>query len=470
VNTASSTPLPESFARLRVVVLGLAREGTALARYLCRHGARVTVSDTKGREQLADQLASLRGLDVRESLGGHRPELLDADIVFVSPGIPPTIPFLAEARRRGIRLSSSTEIVLTRSAAPVIGITGSSGKSTTTSLVGEILRASGCRTWVGGNIGRPLVGELDEIAPGDRVALELSSFQLEGLPVSPPIACVLNLAPDHLDRHRTMDAYREAKLSILRCQSPADVAVLNLDDAGVVGMAAATPGQRRWFSLSQEPAADGAFLRLDRLVIRAGGSEGAICRRHEVRLRGAHNVANLLAACVAAEAAGGTIEAMRQVALSFAGVAHRLQVVGQKRGHTFVDDSIATSPTRSLAALAAFEPPIVLLAGGRHKNLPLSDWARTVCERVEQIVLFGEAADVLGAAIEDACRDLGAGAQGLLVHRVSSLEAALALAVNVAPESSVVLLSPACTSFDTFRDYGERGDRFAQLVSEIKES
>ncbi len=454
------TTLPE-LAGQRATIIGLAREGTALARYLARHGAQVTVSDIKPADQLRDRIAALGDAPVRLVLGGHPPDILDADMVYVSPGVPPDAPILVEGRRRGLRLSSATELFLARCRAPVVGVTGSSGKTTTTSLVGEMLRRSGWQTWVGGNIGRPLIEDVDEIQPDHRVVLELSSFQLENLPMSPHVAVVLNLTPDHLDRHPSFEAYRAAKLSILRHQTAGDVAVMNLDDPHTWGLAGEVRGSALWFSLMKEPQGDGGFLRDGQLLIRRAGETWVICAADEVRLRGRHNLGNILAACLASGAVGATVEAMAETARTFAGVPHRLELVAELDGLQFINDSIATSPARSMAAIRAFDQPIVLLAGGRHKNLPLDEWAQAVRQKVAHLILFGEAAPLLEEAV------LSAGSPGPAVHRAGTLGAAVRLAVEVAPPGAVILLAPACTSFDAYEDYVKRGEHFRELVVQI---
>lgn len=444
----------------RATILGLAREGTALARYLARHGVDVTVSDMRSADELAPQIQSLAGLDVRYALGGHPPEILETDVVYVSPGIPPSAPPVVAARHRAVRLSSATELFFQLCPAPIIGITGSSGKTTTTTLVGEMLRASSRRTWVGGNIGHPLVGDLDEIAPEDCVVAELSSFQLETLPVSPHIAVLLNLTPDHLDRHATFADYRAAKLSILRHQSGRDAAILNYDDPLTSTLSSETQAQVYGFSLHEALAGAGAFVRDTILTLRLDDRELPLLPASELGLRGAHNVANVLAAALASALEGADRHQIADVARDFTGVAHRLEIVAEGRGLTFVNDSIATSPARSRAGLLAFERPVILLAGGRHKSLPLDDWAELVRQGVRTLVVFGEAAAVL----EDAVRS--AGAPPPEIRCADNLDDAFAAAVRDADRGSVILLSPACTSFDAFDDYTKRGEAFRELVRE----
>jgi len=449
------------FAGLRVTIIGLAREGTALARFLARKGAVVTASDIKPASELGKSLAALEGLPIRYVLGGHPEEILEADVVFVSPGVRPDAPIIVEARRRGVPLSSETALFFQLCPAPIIGITGSSGKTTTVSLTGEMLKASGFRTWVGGNIGCPLIEKVEEMRPEDRVVLELSSFQLENMTQSPHVAAVLNLTPDHLDRHPSFEAYREAKLSILRYQGPEDMAILGYDDPETRSMAGICRGKVLFFSLAC-PQEEGAFLRGDELVLRLRGEEERICAAGEVKLRGRHNLANVLAACLASGALGALPQAMAHVARSFRGVEHRLELVRELGGVCYYNDSIATSPARSMAALRAFDEPIVLLAGGYFKNLPLEEWAELVGRRVRHLVLFGKAAPLL----EEAVRKAGG---KVAIHRCESLEEAVGKAAEVACPGDVVLLSPACASFDAFRDYTERGRRFKELVRALDE-
>lgn len=454
MTAARSFSAPDPLAGQRAVVLGLAREGVDLARYLAHQGARVTVTDQRSSDALAAGLDGLAGLDVALALGGHPLALLDAcDTLYLSPGVPPDIPFAVEARQRGIVLSSATELFLARCPARIIGITGSSGKTTTTALTGAMLRAGGHEVWVGGNIGVPLLGRLDEIDARAWVVMELSSFQLEPLRCSPPVAAITNITPNHLDRHGTMEAYAAAKFQILAHQSGGDWAVLNADDP----LLATAPGGavRRWFSL--ERAVDGAYLDADTLVLSRGGKVRRVAERSELRLRGRHNLANALCACALADLAGIEPAALGAALREFRGVAHRLEVVAELDGVQYVDDSIATSPERSIAALASYDEPIVLIAGGRDKHLPWGRWADLVARRVRHLILLGEAAELIASAAEQ-------GAPAVPRERVDTLEAAVRAARALAQAGDVVLLSPGCTSYDQFRDFEERGDRFRTVV------
>ena len=437
-------------------VVGLAREGEDLARFLVAEGADVLVTDAKPAEALAEPLARLDGLPIRYALGGHpTDDVLDADTLFVSPGVPPEVPLLAEARRRGITISTATRLFFDRGPAPIVGITGSSGKTTTTTLVGQIFEAAGRRAMVGGNIGVPLLGRLAAIGREDWVILELSSFQLESLDVSPHVAAITNITPNHLDRHPSMEAYAAAKANIVRHQRPGDWAVLNRDDPVSAGLTSAA--RRLDFSLEGPVTADdAAFLDGQRLVLRRDGRPDEVCTTDELRLRGRHNVANVLAACAVASAAGIPAGPMRDAILTFTGVAHRLEPVAVVAGVTYVNDSIATSPERSMAALTAFDgEPLILLAGGRDKHLPMDEWGRRIAAGVRELVLFGEAAPL----VERAARDAGLPADR--IHRVTTVAEATRAAGRLARPGDVVLLSPGGTSYDQFRDFEERGRAFA---------
>lgn len=457
-----SEMITRDLAGKRAVVLGLARQGVAMARFLARAGAQVTVSDLKTKAELADAVAALADVPVRYALGGHPMSLLrGTDFICVSGGVPLDIPLLVEAQKKGIPLVSDAQLFLERCPATVIGITGSAGKTTTTALVGEMCRAAGRTTWVGGNIGNPLLDDLERMALGDLVVMELSSFQLELTSVSPPVAAVLNITPNHLDRHKTMEAYIAAKKRIVAFQKPEDWAVLGFDDANARAMALETPAQVVFFSGGAQ-VDRGAYKTNGQLALRLGEREEVICRREEVRLRGDHNLLNVLAACALAGVVGVPVEAMRQVVRTFSGVEHRLEFVREWRGVQWYDDSIATAPERVVAALRSFTEPIVLLAGGRDKKLPWEEFAREAVQRIRYLITFGEAGEMIAGKVEEAAQ----AASGRLesIQRVRTLEEAVEAAARVARPGDVVLLSPGGTSFDAFRDFAERGDRFKELV------
>jgi UDP-N-acetylmuramoylalanine--D-glutamate ligase len=460
------------FVGERVTIIGLAREGTALARFLAERGAIVTVSDLKKEEELQENITKLKGLPIRFVLGGHPREVLgQTDVLFLSPGVPLEAPIVVEAKRRGIPISSETRLFTELCPAPIIGVTGSSGKTTTVSLVGQMLKASGFRTWVGGNIGRPLIGHLGEIGPTDKAVMELSSFQLEIMEWSPPIAAILNITPNHLDRHPSMEAYTEAKLNIVRFQQPGDVAILGYDL--IFNTQYPIPNlQSRILSFSlREEVNQGAFLRDGKagaIIIRLGDTEQRICSADEIKLLGRHNLENVLAACAIAGVAGASRQAMADVATTFEGVEHRLELVrelGEAPAVRYYNDSIATSPERTVAALRSFDQPIVLLAGGRDKHLPWDEMARLTLEKVRHLVLFGEAAPIIEKAMREArykrqearCR----------IHKCVTLEEAVEVAAREAQPGDVVLLAPGGTSFDAFSDFAQRGRRFRELVKAL---
>ena len=479
----------EQLCGLGSTIVGVAREGTALARFLVHQGARVTLSDTKPAKALK-HLADIEGLDVRLVLGGGTLDLSDVDVLFISPGVPPTAPVVREARQLGVPISSEPRLFTQLCPAPIVGITGSSGKTTTTALVGQMCAADAKETWTGGNIGTPLINRLMDERDTDIAVMELSSFQLElfspayqGETVeenrspasravsvegwSPHIAAITNITPNHLDRHESMADYAQAKSAILSFQQPGDWAILNLDNALTWDMAALTSGRVLCFSL-EAAVQEGAFLRGEVLILRLDGRERMLCHTGDIGLRGRHNVANVLTAACCAMAGGTSIEAVQHVASTFTGVPHRLQVVRRWRDMVFVNDSIATSPERAIAALRSFSEPLVLLAGGRDKHLPWDEWADLVLDRVRAVVAFGEAVPIIEQALQQAGDRKGeTGKSRIPLYPVESLDQALSRAIDVAKPGDVVLLSPGGTSYDAFEDFEARGKRFRELVAAL---
>lgn len=452
-----------------VVILGLARQGKALARFFAEHGSRVIVSDVRSAEGLRAEQAELADYgDIEYVLGEHPLSLLDdCDLLCISGGVPLNLPIVREAEARGIPLSNDAREFLLRCSAPVVGITGSAGKTTTTSLVGEMLHGAGFTTWVGGNIGNPLINDLDKIQPDDRVVMELSSFQLDLMDRSPQVAAVLNITPNHLDRHKTMAAYIAAKANLVAHQSAEDVAVLGYDDPNARALAERTDAQIRYFS-SEHAVSDGAFLNEDVLYLSWADEVKPVCRRSDIRLRGDHNVLNVLAAIVLADAAGAPLAAMRQAIAGFTGVEHRLEEVRRHRKVLWINDSIATAPERVLAALDSFEEPMVLLAGGRDKKLPWEEFARRVVDRVRVLILFGEAQPLIERHVREAWRGSRATGELEVIVLAETLERAVHDAARLAQPGEIVLLSPGGTSFDAFHDFAERGERFRALVHALE--
>ena len=452
----------------RVTVLGLGIEGVDLVRYLASQGARVTASDTK----TADRLPHLRELDnlpVRLSLGANLVEdTINADMVFVSQAVPLDIPALVAASERGIPLSSMTRLFLERCPGPTIGITGSSGKSTATSLVGAMFAAAGKPHMVGGNIGVGLLSLLDQVTPETWVVLEVSHTQLELIGRSPHLACVLNVTPNHLDRYTWPD-YLALKRNLLRYQTAEDTAVLNLDDPESSVMAEDARGQVVWFSRGESLPGDGAFLREGRMVWRRGGREVDALPAADISLRGEHNVSNVLAAVAVASLCDVSSEDMARAVREFRAMPHRLELVARTEGVDYYNDSIATTPERALAGMRSFEEPLVLLLGGREKHLPLEDLAAEACRRCRGVVLFGESGPVLEEAVEAAAAAYP-GPQRPVMSRMDSLAEAVEVAQAVAQPGDVVLLSPACTSFDAYENFEQRGEDFRRLVRSLASS
>lgn len=454
----------------RVVVMGFARQGQALARWLPLIEARAVVTDMRQEAAFGDSLAPYRAQGVTFVLGEHPLSLLDgADLLCISGGVPLDAPLVVEAFRRGVPVSNDAQLFLERCPAPVIGITGSAGKTTTTTLIGRMCAAGGQTTFVGGNIGEVLLDVLPRLQPSDTVVMELSSFQLELMTVSPHIGVILNVTPNHLDRHGTMEVYTAAKTRLIQFQRPEDVAVLGYDDAVAASLRDATGGRVIGFS-TRRPVEDGAYLDGERLMVTGlsspDGRPRPVMTRDEILLRGDHNVLNVLAACATAGAAGIPPEVMRRVVADFRGVAHRMEIVRQHNGVTWINDSIATAPERVLAAVRSYREPLVMLLGGRDKKLPWEPLAAQVVRKARAVVAFGEfgpaIVDILGQTLRDAPE---AALHPDAIHCVRTLDEAVPLAAGLAQPGDVVLLSPGGTSYDAYRDFEERGAHYQALVN-----
>jgi UDP-N-acetylmuramoylalanine--D-glutamate ligase len=464
----------------RVVILGAARQGTALARYLVNKGASVVINDQRPLEMLEAAQQSLGDLPVEWVCGGHFYRVLDgADWLCVSGGVPLTLPLVQEALRRGILLSNDSQIFLEAAPCRVIGITGSAGKTTTTTLVGRIAQNASQlannhgypqKVWVGGNIGSPLISVLEEMQPNDLAVMELSSFQLEIMSCAPHVAAILNITPNHLDRHETMEAYTAAKARILGFQNPRIsnfrcAAVLNNEDPGSWGLRE-NVHCKLWVFGHQgviNSSYEGVYLQEESLCLWDGEQEMVIMPRQAVMLRGEHNLLNVLAACAISAAADLPVEAMRKGVEGFCGVAHRLEFVRRWGGADWYNDSIATAPERSMAAIRSFSEPIILLAGGRDKDLPWQEFADLVHQRVDHLILFGEAASIIHGAV-------GAVLAGKKPHTVTTcfgLQEAIQAAAGLVEPGDVVLLSPGGTSFDEFRDFEARGEAYREWVHQL---
>jgi UDP-N-acetylmuramoylalanine--D-glutamate ligase len=455
----------EDLTGKKIVILGFARQGMAFARFATQNRAKVIVSDLRSKEQLQERMDALQNLGIEYVLGKHPMNLLDGtDLLVVSGGIPADLPLVQAARQKGIPISNDSQEFAIRCPAAIVGITGSAGKSTTTALLGEMAKAAGRRTWVGGNIGRPLIADLEEMQPGDIVVQELSSFQLEIWQHSPAVAAVLNITPNHLDRHESLTAYSNAKANILRFQDKTGIAVLSADDPGAMELAPFTMGRLRLFSIERE-VRDGAFVRDGFVWLRSlTDQEMAVISVSDIKLRGLHNLRNVCAAVTLADSVAIPVSAMAEGLSFFKGVPHRLELVKTIKGVQFVNDSIATAPERALAALASYDEPLILLAGGKDKNMVWDAWTKQVAKQVKHVILFGALADMLMDRLEQEKKSQG---RPLQISRVGDLPSAVNLAVTVAEGGDIVLLSPGGTSFDAYHDFEERGRHFRTLVADI---
>ncbi len=438
----------------KVMVLGLARTGSAAARFLVQQGADVRVSDCRKESELHRETAALAGLPVRYFLGGEDLSWLEGvDLLIPSPGVPQENPLLREASRRGVEVLSEIELAARFLRAPLIAITGTNGKSTTTALTGEMLKAGGFNIFVGGNIGAPLIG----FAGGDWDwgVVEVSSFQLEWVEnFRPRIAALLNLTEDHLDRYPDFQAYCAAKERIFAAQDGNDLAVLNRDDPLVWKIRERI--RSRVVSFGWTPVDDGVYATREEIVWRSAGKEERFSLAR-AKIQGVHNVENLMAAIAAAKAAGVTAAEIQKVIDGFAGLEHRLEFVREKDGVRYFNDSKGTNVGAVVKSLAGFSAPVLLLAGGVDKGGDYAPLENEIRRTVKKLILFGAAKEKIHASL------------GHLTDTVvvENIEAAVRDAYKSSRPGDVVLLSPACSSFDMFRDYTERGKRFKALVQEL---
>lgn len=444
----------------KALVVGLGRSGLAAAEFLCSRGARVTVTDVQPADSLGALIRRLPS-DVRLRLGGHPiEEFRTSDFIVLSPGVPASLPQMVEARRAGVPILSEVELAFRFLSGFFVGITGSNGKTTTTSLLGEIFQAAGRDCVVAGNIGVPLTRVLNEDRRADIFVVELSSFQLETVStLKCDVAVLLNLTPDHLDRYSDPHSYYEAKLRVFRNQSADDWAVWNADDP--ISRVMVTSLGARSFSFSLErPRSPGAFLAGGRIVIDLGDGSVPLMPVSDVTLRGRHNLANVLAAAGAAGAAGADPRSIAEAVRRFRGVEHRLEHVRRIDGVDYYNDSKATNIDATRRAVEAFDGPIVLILGGLDKEGDFRGLANALRGRVGRAVAFGRAAPKIVASL----------AGVVAVTRSASLEDAVVEARAAATPGSVVLLAPACASFDMFKDFEHRGRVFKEIVADLEES
>ena len=450
----------------RIALLGLGVENRSVGRYLAERGIEFSVCDARTEEELPET-SEWSHVTRSWHLGPDCLDRLDEfDLLFRTPGISPLNPALVQAREAGASLHSQTRLFLERCPAPVVGITGTKGKGTTCSLLFEMLRDGPYgQVWLGGNIGTPPVDFLDDVSVSDLVILELSSFQLQDLDRSPAVSVVLNITPDHLDYHAGLDEYVEAKKPICSYQSAGDTIIFDADCDTASRFAADSPARPMEFSLNR-PVEAGAFLGEGRLWARPFDAEAVpLCHASDLRLRGRHNVANALAAAAAAVAVGAPADRLAPRLQTFPGLEHRLEHVATRNGVAFCNDSLATTPEATLAAITSFDEPVLLIAGGSSKGADFTGLARGIADRgVKALILL---ASEEGQRLADAVR--ACGYAGEIVPGRRELSEAVAAAKQRAEPGDVVLLSPACASFGMFASYAERGAKFKEAVAAVRD-
>ncbi len=441
----------------KILVVGLARTGVALACFLAERGARVTVTDMAPAAALEEPRRALRGLGIQEELGVSQPAWQGYDLLLLSPGVPPELPWIGAARETGIPIWGELELAGHFFTRPLIAVSGTNGKTTTTTLVGELLRASGLRPLVGGNIGTPAVSLLEQQKDADFLVLEVSSFQLDTAPnLHPQAAALLNISPDHLDRYADLAAYTASKAGLFRNQGPVDLRVLNYDDPAVRPFGAG--GGRVYCFSSTQHLKEGAWLENGAIRVRIPGKLDEIFPLKDIILAGSHNQENIMAALLLALDAGAGAAACRQELARFQGLRHRLQWVAEIRGVDFYDDSKGTNVGAVARSLTFFKQPVILIAGGRDKDSDFSLLSPLIRQRVKALVLLGETRELLARTWN-----------GLVpAYLADDMQAAVTRAFELAAPGEVVLLSPACASFDMFKDYAQRGDTFQKHVEEIR--
>jgi UDP-N-acetylmuramoylalanine--D-glutamate ligase len=447
---------------LRVAVIGMGLSGVAAAKVLSQLGAIVTICDQKGSDSLAETIAELARAGVNTVISGYPPiTRKETDLVIISPGIPQTIPPIVQAIKEGIPLWSELELASRLAKASIIAITGTNGKTTTTALIGQMFKDAGREVRVGGNIGVPLCQLALEAAQSEVLVAEVSSFQLEAIhQFKPRVSIILNITPDHLDRHGSFANYIEAKSRIFHQQSEEDYTILNFDDPNTLSLAARSCGKVIFFS-RKEALQEGICVHDDEVRVRLQGREVGIVPVKDIAIPGSHNLENALAAVGAAWVMGLDASTLAYTLRTFPGVPHRLEFAGEYEGIRFINDSKGTNPDAAIKALEAYQQPIVLIAGGRNKGGEFSYLAEAIKQKVKALVLLGEAA----SQIEDSVVNAGF----TNYFRVATFPEAVRKAANLADPGDVVLLSPACASWDMFNNFEERGDIFKKIVAEIIE-
>lgn len=449
----------EDLAGKSVAILGMARSGMAAAEFLWKRGVRVTLSDSRPAASLELEIQILKERNIQYEAGGHTMELFDsADLIVISPGVPMSLPVLQHAAQKGKTLIGEIELASRYLRGKVIAITGTNGKTTTTTLIGEILRTGGLPVQVGGNIGTPLISLVESSTEDTWSVVELSSFQLEAAPTfRPDIAVILNITPDHLDRYASFEAYTQAKLNIFANQVSGDFAVLNYEDLSLQRAAKKIRSQVYWFSGSHE-VQHGTYAIGGQIIFDSGSASEPVMTCNEVPLKGRHNIENVAAAITAARLAGMASSSISRSIRNFKAVEHRLEPVAEIRGVHFFNDSKATNVDATIKALEAFESGVILILGGRDKGGDFKVLSHLLQQRAKGVILLGEASDKIKTQLE-----------GIVpMAKAHNMDDAVKLAFQQAVPGNTVLLAPACASFDMFQNYEHRGREFKAAVGRLQ--
>lgn len=447
-----------------VTVVGAGVSNRPLIGLLTDAGVDVTVCDRAEADALGDFYSEYKNRGVTFCLGETYLDNLSSDVIFRTPGMHPAHPLLQRAMAHGAILTSEMEVFCTLCPCRIFAVTGSDGKTSTTSMLAQLLRDGGYKVWLGGNIGRPLLADVDSMQPEDVVVLELSSFQLHSMQCSPDVAVITNLSPNHLDVHPDYADYVDAKKQIYKNQKPGARLVLNLDNNDTAACAGEAKGEVFWFS-RREKVSSGVFLRSDGTIcLAAKGEEMPVLNASELIVPGVHNAENMMAAFAAAEGYVSP-DTMADSARRFPGVAHRMEIVRRHRGVTYINDSIASSPNRTVAGLSCFERKIILVAGGKDKGLSFEELGPVIFEHVKELFLTGMTAAAIHRAVLDSP---GYDPSALPIHIIESFEEAVKAAAAAAVEGDVVMLSPASTSFDRFKNFEERGNLFRNIIETLE--
>lgn len=451
----------------KVAVLGIGISNRPLITYLVNLGVDVTAFDKCDFESLGDFGDFLKEKNVKTSLGADYLKALHGfDMVFRTPGMRPDVPELVKAVEEGAVLTSEMEVFIELCPAQIIGITGSDGKTTTTTLISKLLEKQGYRVWLGGNIGTPLLCRIDEMVPADKVVVELSSFQLMTMKKSPNISVITNITPNHLDVHKSYEEYMDAKKNIYRHQGKNDILVLNNDNLVTKSFVNEAKGSVRLFSRKEVLGAGTFFVNDGKIVYDDGNALVELINCNEIVISGNHNIENYLAACAATI---GLVlpENMAEVARTFNGVEHRNEFVRDVNGVKYYNSSIDSSPNRTMAALNTFNQRVILIAGGKDKNIPYDELGPVLAEKVKELILIGPTADKIEASLKAAIEKKGLPEGTVKVHHCKNYEEIVNKASNIAKAGDIVILSPASTSFDMFKNFEERGKTFKELVLKL---